>query len=119
MDTVTAKEFRDNMEKIIKRVERGEPIRLTYRSRTTIMLRPEPKPHNGVDPGSPEAMRQFFVAGRAMFGGADFSHINAAKSAKEIYHDLLDHHPKYAKYARCAAKIEKGDESLSGRKHPA
>lgn len=59
MNTITAKELRDNMDEIVKRVRRGETIHVTYRSKPAFTLQPEIAEIGQPEPGSPEAMEAF------------------------------------------------------------
>jgi prevent-host-death family protein len=94
MNTITAKELRDNLDQIVKRVRRGEPIRVTYRSKAAFTLQPE-KPSGSLLPGSAEAMKKFLEEARKLRYSKKHSVFDSNKSAKELYHELLDNDPKY------------------------
>lgn len=94
MNTITAKELRDNLDQIVKRVRRGEPIRVTYRSKAAFTLQPE-MPSGLLLPGSAEAMKKFFEGTRKLRNSKKQSVFDPNKSTKELYHELLDDDPKY------------------------
>lgn len=94
MNTITAKELRDNLDQIVKRVRRGEPIRVTYRSKTAFTLQPE-KPSSSLLPGSAEAMKKFFEESSKLRNSKKQSVFDPSKSTKELYNELLDNDPKY------------------------
>lgn len=43
MKTITAKELRLNMDKVVARARAGESIRVTYRNRPAFTIQPEPQ----------------------------------------------------------------------------
>lgn len=87
MNTITAKELRDNLREIAKRVEHGEHIYVSYRNRLSFKLEPAQKP-------APKTKR---LAGLEAFLAAPKkpSSYDPNKSVKQIYHELLDE--KYGK----------------------
>jgi prevent-host-death family protein len=94
MNTVTAKELRDNLDQIVKRVMRGESIKVTYRSKAAFTLQPE-KPNYSLLPGSAQAMKKFSEETRKLRNSKKQPFFDPNKSTKELYHELLDNDPKY------------------------
>lgn len=100
MQTITAKELRDNLDGIVRRVRAGERIHVTYRSKPAFTLEPQQAPKTKPvakkpEPGSPEAMQDFIkrVGARRKHTGKPVFDPN--KSIKELYHEMLDNDPKY------------------------
>ncbi|HUS25844.1 MAG TPA: hypothetical protein VMY99_00655 [Nevskiaceae bacterium] len=62
MQTITAKELRTNLDKVVARIRAGERIRVTYRSKPAFTLEPEPTDTNEPEPGSPEAIKRFVAS---------------------------------------------------------
>lgn len=92
MTTITAKELRDNLGDIVKRVQNGESVKVTYRNRTVLQL--------SGDTGSTGAKKDVTtntfikrVAKRREKQGKP--HFDPEKSIKELYHEMLDNDPKY------------------------
>ncbi|HEX4774118.1 MAG TPA: type II toxin-antitoxin system prevent-host-death family antitoxin [Candidatus Saccharimonadales bacterium] len=94
MNTITAKELRDNLDQIVKRVRLGEPIRVTYRSKAAFTLQPE-KPSHSLLPGSAQAMKKFSEETRKLRNSKKRSVFDPNKNTKELYHELLDNDSKY------------------------
>ena len=94
MNTITAKELRDNLDQIVKRVRRGESIKVTYRSKPAFTLQPE-KPSSSLLPGSAQAMKKFSEETRKLRNSKKQSVFDPNKSTKELYNELLDNDPKY------------------------
>jgi len=94
MNTITAKELRDNLDQIVKRVRRGESIKVTYRSKAAFTLQPE-QPSPSLLPGSVPAMKKFSVEVRKLRNSKKQPTFNPNKSTKELYNELLDNDPKY------------------------
>ena len=94
MNTITAKELRDNLDQIVKRVRRGESIKVTYRSKAAFTLQPE-KPSHPLLPGSAQAMKKFSEETRKLRNSKEQPFFDPNKSTKELYHELLDNDPKY------------------------
>ncbi len=82
MNTITAKELRDNLGKIAKRVEGGEHIYVSYRNKLSFKLEPAQK-------SAPKVKN---LAGLEAFLDAPkkSSPYDPQKSVKQIYHELLD-----------------------------
>lgn len=99
MNTITAKELRDNLDQIVKRVRCGESIRVTYRSKAAFTLRPE-VPNQTLQPGSVPAMNQFSEQSRKLRARKPQPLLNPNKSVKELYHELLNDDPKYTPQAQ-------------------
>lgn len=90
MKTITAKELRDNLESIGKRVSMGEHIKVTYRHKPIFTLIPSfslPDKKSSHDK----------MPGLAAFDKAPSrDHVfDKNKSIKELYHELLEE--KYGK----------------------
>lgn len=81
------------MQRIFRRVEAGETIRVSYRSRPSITMRATPRPHRkeqAPEPGSPEAMQDFLQRTAALRAQAKPNSrlrqdLAAGKTYKEIY----------------------------------
>ena len=82
MNTISAKELRDNLGEITKRVQRGEHINVTYRNKVAFSITPvqkkapEPKKLSGIEaflatPSKP-------------------SPFDPNKTIKELYHEHLE-----------------------------
>jgi prevent-host-death family protein len=101
MQTITAKELRDNMDSVVRRVRAGERIRVTYRSKPAFTLEPQradAKTKSALkkpEPGSPEAMQQFLQSVASHRRHIKKSVFDPNKSIKELYHEMLDNDPKY------------------------
>lgn len=100
IQTISAKELRDNLDSVVRRVRAGERIRVTYRSKPAFILKPEQQTSVGgrstkPKPGSPEAMQRFIhrVEQRRKHTGKPV--FDPSKSIKELYHEMLDNDPKY------------------------
>lgn len=94
MTTVTAKELREHLSDIIDRVEAGEEVVVIRRSRPAIRLIAEPaKKSNGA---------AIVAATERYYKYIDDNNItfntDPDKSIKELYHELMDTDPKYARY---------------------
>ena len=83
MTTITAKDLRDNLGDITKRVAAGEHVYVTYRNKLAIRLEPalpeediERKPNQGLDA---------FLATDTFSKDTD-----PKKGTKELYHKALD-----------------------------
>ncbi len=96
MNTITAKELRDNLDRVVKRVGRGESIRVTYRSKSAFILQPDDSLDNNLaKPGSRAAMTEYISQVRAINKIPRRSKLNPNKSIKENYHDMLRDDLKY------------------------
>ncbi len=95
MTTITAKELRTNLDKIVARARAGETIKVTYRSKPAFTITPGATKKTGPAPGSREAIEVFLtrVAERKKARGSSF--FDPDKSIKELYHEMLDNDPKY------------------------
>lgn len=82
MKTITAKELRDNLGEIAKRVSSGEHIYVSYRNKLSFKLEPatDLQPKTRGMPG----LDAFLAAPKKL------SIYNPNKTAKQIYHELLD-----------------------------
>ncbi|MDZ7744466.1 MAG: hypothetical protein U5K77_01770 [Candidatus Saccharibacteria bacterium] len=82
MKTISAKELRDNLGEITKRVSAGEHIYVSYRNKLSFKL----------EPATPPKPARKKLAGLEAFLAAPKkpSQHNPDKPAKEIYHELLD-----------------------------
>lgn len=95
MNTITAKELRDNLDRVVKRVGRGESIRVTYRSKSAFILQPDDSLDNLEKPGSKAAMIEYISQVRAINKNSRQSKLNPSKSIKENYHEMLSDDLKY------------------------
>src|ERR1035438_564878 len=95
MNTITAKELRDNLDQIVKRVRRGEPIRVTYRSKAAFVIQPDDSKVTSPKPGSQAAMQDYVRQVREINKVSRKSKLDPNKSIKELYHSMLDEDPKY------------------------
>ncbi len=95
MKTITAKNLRDNLDEIVKRANRGESIRVTYRSKPAFMIQPDNDEDVSARPGSQAAMRCFIQQVHEINKVPRKSGLDAGKSIKELYHGMLDSNPKY------------------------
>jgi prevent-host-death family protein len=100
MQTITAKELRDNMNNVVRRVRAGERIHVTYRSQPAFTLKSDQQRVKKEEPakpkpGSPEAIQRFIkrVEQRRKHTGKPV--FDPGKSIKELYHEMLDNDPKY------------------------
>ena len=95
MNTITAKELRDNIENVVKRARSGEHIRVTYRSKPAFTIAPDAPAVGALIPGSREAIGQYLkrVNARKRVSGKPI--FDPEKSIKELYHEMLDNDPKY------------------------
>jgi prevent-host-death family protein len=95
MNTISAKELRDNLDLIVQRVRAGERIRVTYRSKPAFTLEPDAPASPQPAPGSPEAMQAFLSAVSDHRQHIKKGVFDPSKTTKELYHDMLDTDPKY------------------------
>ena len=95
MKTITAKNLRDNLEEIVKRVNRGESLRVTYRSKTAFLIQPDYTENTTIRPGSQVAMQNFINQVLEINKLPRRSVLNVNKPIKELYHELLDHDQKH------------------------
>lgn len=95
MKTITAKNLRDNLSEIVKRIDNGESIRVTYRSKSAFMIQPDNTENTSVKPGSRAAMQSYTQQARALNKIPRQSELKSSTSIKELYHDMLDRNPKY------------------------
>ncbi|MEI7690090.1 MAG: type II toxin-antitoxin system prevent-host-death family antitoxin [bacterium] len=95
MKTITAKNLRDNLDEIVKRVSHGESIRVTYRSKAAFLIQPDSTEDISTRPGSQVAMQNFINQVREINKLPRSSVLNVNKPVKELYHELLDRDPKY------------------------
>lgn len=82
MNTITAKELRDNLGDIVKRVSRGEQLQVTYRNKLSIKLEPVAEKKPARDPLA--GLNAFLAAKKKP------SPYDSNKSVKQIYHEILD-----------------------------
>lgn len=104
MKTITAKELRDNLEEIGRKVSQGQRIRVTYRQKLTFDLVPSEVTSSSTAPGSHEAMDKFLkrlVLRRRATGKPVF---DPDRPIKELYHEMLDNDPKYKGFESPPAK---------------
>ncbi|MCL4448257.1 MAG: type II toxin-antitoxin system prevent-host-death family antitoxin [Actinobacteria bacterium] len=94
MKRITAKELRDNLGQIVIRVRRGEPIRVTYRSKPAFILYPE-NAYESVKQGSQEAMKQFLSETIKLSKSKNRSIFDQNENVKDLYHKMLDNDVKY------------------------
>lgn len=94
MNTITAKDLRDNLDQIVQRVRNGESIKVTYRSKPAFTLQPD-NPVSSPAPGSAKAMKKFVTETRKLRDTKKQSVFDSNKSVKELYRELLDNDPKY------------------------
>ena len=59
MKTIGAKQLRDDLGSLVRRVQRGERIQVFYRSKPAFMLSPVESRSRHPEPGSRAAMRRF------------------------------------------------------------
>lgn len=95
MTTITAKELRDNLDQIVKRVRGGEPIRVTYRSKIAFVIQPDDSKNAFFEPGSQSAMKAYVRQVQRINKIPRKSELDPNKSIKDIYHHLLDNDSKY------------------------
>lgn len=95
MKTISAKELRDNLDRIVKRARAGETIKVTYRSRPAFTIIPEPKSNTGPEPGSPEAVQLFLERVKGHKRTTAKPALDPSKSIKDLYREMLDNDPKY------------------------
>lgn len=83
MRTITAKELRDNLEEIVMRVQNGEQLQLTYRSKPVLTIAP-------IQPEQQKSRKK--LAGLDAFDKAPKkpSPFDPNKSFKELYHEHLE-----------------------------
>lgn len=90
MKTITAKELRDNLEEIGRKVSQGQTMNVTYRHRLLFTLVP---PLPTIKAHSKNAGLKALLKSPRLDSGLD-----ANKSIKELYHEMLDNDPKYKDY---------------------
>ncbi len=95
MKTIKAKDLRDNLDSIVKRVRQGESIRVTYRSKPAFTLQPDIPKRTGPEPGTPLAIEHFIQSAQNMRRNAEKVVLDPKKSIKELYHEILENDPKY------------------------
>ena len=95
MKTITAKNLRDNLDEIVKRVRYGESIRVTYRSKSAFMIQPDNTENMSARPGSQAAMRDYIQQVCEINKLPRHSRLDASKSIKELYRETLNSNPKY------------------------
>lgn len=95
MKTITAKELRDNLNKVVDQVRAGERIRVTYRSKPAFTITPESPSSKRIEPGSNQALKNFLKRVNARKQTHKKHVFNPEKSVKELYHEMLDNDPKY------------------------
>jgi prevent-host-death family protein len=98
MTTITAKELRDNLSATLKRVQNGEEIRIIYRSRPIGRLVPQKSKINesrGNGAAIARAIEEIMPRLKK-----HKSTLDPNKNFKEIYKELTDNDPKYARYVR-------------------
>ncbi|MEI7674239.1 MAG: hypothetical protein WCI60_00690 [bacterium] len=94
MNTISAKDLRDNLDQIVKRVGLGESIKVTYRSKPAFTIQPDILDESSI-PGSNQAMKNFSREVRKLRESKQFSVFDSNKSTKELYHELLDDDIKF------------------------
>jgi len=89
MNTITAKELRDNLEDIAKKVSLGETFSVTYRNRPVFRIVREKteKSHSASESFVSRVNTRKLKTGKPAF--------DPDKSIKELYHEMLDDDPKY------------------------
>lgn len=94
MTTISAKELRQNLSAYLQRAMRGEDIEIIYRSKPAVML-------SALTPASTQPAKGSAAAFRASMAALEpalslhHSTLDQDQRMKELYHDLLDHDPKY------------------------
>lgn len=82
MTVITAKELRDNLGEVSKRVSAGEHIYISYRNKLTMKLEPVLENDQAREPLA--GLKAFLAAPKKP------SLYDPRKSTKQIYHELLD-----------------------------
>ncbi len=95
MKSIGAKQLRDELGGIVRRVQRGETIQVMYRSKPAFTISPIQSARRAYRPGSKEAMRSFVARARAANAIPGPVVFDPNKSMKELYHEMLDADPKY------------------------
>ena len=85
MKTITAKELRDNLESIGKRVSMGEQIKVTYRHKPIFTLMPSFSIPDKKTPGRKMPGLEALIKSPRKDSGLDKN-----KSIKQLYHELLE-----------------------------
>lgn len=89
MNTITAKELRDNLGEVARKVARGETYSVTYRSKTAFRITGE-QTIKSSKPGNTFTAR---VNSRKIKNKKPV--FDPHKSIKVLYHEMLDNDPKY------------------------
>lgn len=95
MTVITALELRNNLDAIVRRVQAGEQIKVTYRSKPAFTLEPDRSDSDKPEPGSPEAMKRFLQGTDRLRNSKRSSVFDPNKSTKELYHEMLNGDPNY------------------------
>ena len=96
MNTITAKELRDNLESVSKRVQKGEQFKVSYRSKIAMILSPPPVEISQYT-GDKVGLRLDSIVKRLPESiGSKVKESN--KTLKEIRVELYRRDPKYSKY---------------------
>lgn len=98
MKTITAVDLRNNLDQIVKRVNKGESIRVTYRTTQSFVIQPDVEQSNQPKPGSREAMQKVVKMIEEMNRIPRKSSLDPNMSIKDLYHKMLDEDPKYKGY---------------------
>ena len=95
MKTITAKDLRDNLDEIVKRVRLGESIRVTYRSKAAFVIHADDTTGTSSKPGSQAAMRDYIRQVQEINTIPRKSELDPSRPLKELYHDALDNDLKH------------------------
>lgn len=95
MRTIAALELRKNLEQVIKRVQKGESLKVTYRSKIAFVIHPDFETSDNVKPGSQEAMAQYIEQAKAINKTPRQSTLDPHLSLKKLQNKILAKDPKY------------------------
>lgn len=95
MGTITTKQLREDMPKVVRQLRAGQPVTLTYRKKIIGTIQPATPPE-APRRGSPEAIRQGLVALRKLSVPASIR--KDPRSIKEQIAELRDNDPRYRGY---------------------
>ena len=88
MSTITTKQLRDGMAQVVRDLQNGKSVQLSYRHRVIGILQPVDEPAKAQRRGSSDAVQQFLIA--ATFGPIPKALRTSSKSFKQEVAELRD-----------------------------
>ncbi len=87
MTIITAVELRKNLDEVVRRVRKGEQIKVTHRGKPAFVLQADQPASPTVEPGSPVALRELFATIDKAQASGRLKPADPVKSWKDQYRE--------------------------------